>query len=472
MPIPPFLRHWDNFYLPKRFIVIGLCAAGLLISYADRTNLAVGIVYMAKEFDWDSTTQGMVLSAFFLGYFTTQVIGGVLSDKYGGKMVLGTAAACWSTFTFLTPFAARQSLSILLICRVLLGVGEGVAFPSVHSLIASWAPLEERSRMVTIASSSSYLGSVVALPISTWLGSGPGGWESIFYVFGGIGFIWCLVWVIFSESNPEEYKGIRKDELDWITMGLDWKLSKDPDSCGYQPLESDSFDQSIVKATSSSTPLLEEHRNVSDESSSTKHKSVRLEIPWSILFRRREVWAILIAQFCNSWGFFILLTWLPTFFKEHFDADVKKLGYFAGFLSGIVGDYALHRLGIRVIVIRRLAQILGSYGTAIGLLLAAFQATTIGQGVFYVTCGMGANAITLIGVQISQLDIAPRYAGAIFALGNTAATIPGLIGVAFTGWILDLTGNNWGVIWGFAASFYVVGGTVFAYWVGEEVVID
>lgn len=59
------------------------------ITPKDRSNIAVAIVYMAKEFGWSSTTQGLVLSSFFVGYLTTQVLGGALADKFGGKWVLG-----------------------------------------------------------------------------------------------------------------------------------------------------------------------------------------------------------------------------------------------------------------------------------------------------------------------------------------------------------------------------------------------
>ena len=59
------------------------------ITPKDRSNIAVAIVYMAKEFGWSSTTQGLVLSSFFVGYLSTQVLGGALADKFGGKWVLG-----------------------------------------------------------------------------------------------------------------------------------------------------------------------------------------------------------------------------------------------------------------------------------------------------------------------------------------------------------------------------------------------
>ncbi|CAG8440463.1 5083_t:CDS:2 [Ambispora leptoticha] len=485
-------------YLPKRLIVIGLCAFALLISYADRTNLAVGIVYMSKEFNWDSTTEGAVLSAFFFGYFMTQVIGGALADKFGGKIVLGTAAFCWSAFTFLTPPAAKHGLYTLLLCRVLLGVGEGAAFPSIHSIISLWAPISERSRMVGITTSIGYFGSVIALPASTWLGSGPGGWESIFYFFGALGGVWLILWVIFAQSSPAEYQGITIEEYNWINGNSSvqptryQQLEENQTGIDIEDVNMDSNDI-IVAAGSISGSIKGEDEEESEElvieetsntlpSSFKKRQYETKNIPWNRILKHREVWAILIAQFCNSLGYFVILTWLPTFFNDHFNVDVKKLGYFAvlpyivqgvtGCFVGVIGDFAINKIGLRIITLRRFAQLIGSMGMAVFMLLATFQATTIAQGVFYIACGMGLNTFTLVGVVMSQLDIAPRYAGTIFSLGNTVATIPGFFGVALTGWILDITGHNWGIIWSICALFYVVGGCSFSLWAGGEVVID
>ncbi|CAJ0630603.1 14133_t:CDS:2 [Entrophospora sp. SA101] len=105
---------------------------------------------MAAEFGWSFTTQGLVLSSFLVGYLLTQVIGGILADKFGGKMVLGISAACWNLFTLLTPISAKFGLNYLILCRICLGVGEGAAFPCIHSMIASWIPKQENSRAATI----------------------------------------------------------------------------------------------------------------------------------------------------------------------------------------------------------------------------------------------------------------------------------------------------------------------------------
>ena len=52
--------------------------------------MSIAIVYMAKEFNWSSTVAGLIFTAFLIGYLATQIIGGALADRFGGKIVLGT----------------------------------------------------------------------------------------------------------------------------------------------------------------------------------------------------------------------------------------------------------------------------------------------------------------------------------------------------------------------------------------------
>ena len=104
--------------------ILAMTTAAIFICYADRSNISVAILEMANEFKWDESFQGTVLSAFFLGYAGTQLIGGTLADRYGGKTVLTAGVLCWSAFTFLTPDAAMLGSGTLISCRVLMGLGE------------------------------------------------------------------------------------------------------------------------------------------------------------------------------------------------------------------------------------------------------------------------------------------------------------------------------------------------------------
>ena len=97
-------------YWPRRFTLVGLCFCSTFICYIDRVNISVAILPMAQEYGWNQTTQGVVLSSFFYGYLATQIFGGWLADRYGGKVVLGWGVLLWSFFTLVTPPAAAVSL--------------------------------------------------------------------------------------------------------------------------------------------------------------------------------------------------------------------------------------------------------------------------------------------------------------------------------------------------------------------------
>ncbi|KAF9413368.1 hypothetical protein BGZ94_000761, partial [Podila epigama] len=74
--------------IPRRHLNLILASCGIMISYADRSNMAVAIVAISQEYNYDKKQQGAILSSFFLGYILTQVLGGALADRYGGKPVL------------------------------------------------------------------------------------------------------------------------------------------------------------------------------------------------------------------------------------------------------------------------------------------------------------------------------------------------------------------------------------------------
>ncbi|KAF0544035.1 MFS general substrate transporter [Gigaspora margarita] len=73
---------------------------------------------------------------------------------------------------------------------------------------------------------------------------------------------------------------------------------------------------------------------------------------------------------------------------------------------------------------------------------------------------------------MSQLDIAPKYAGVIWGLGNTFGVIAGYFGVALVGLILDITAKNWNIVWNLVALSSLTGTVLFVLWVGDKVVIS
>ena len=91
-------------------------------------------------------------------------------------------------------------------------------WPSVSSIWAYWAPTAERSRLVGAASAGSWVGNIIALPFGGFLcvNGFDGGWASIFYIFGGLCFFWCIAFVFLTSDKPQTHRFISEIEKDYI----------------------------------------------------------------------------------------------------------------------------------------------------------------------------------------------------------------------------------------------------------------
>ncbi|CAO3574597.1 unnamed protein product [Mortierella alpina] len=375
--------------IPRRHLILLLCGLGLMISYADRSNMAVAIVAIASEFHYSKSQQGIILASFFIGYILTPIVGGTLADRYGGKAVLAFGAAAWTVFTLLTPFASEMGLGWVVAVRIALGLGEGVAYPSVHAMIGTWIPPSERSKAVATVTAFSYLGGVIALPTSSALVVSPWGWRSVFWLFGTLGLLWSIAWQIWGASNPLSCRGISESELHWLLeqQKLDRQVNNtqsDPqwDSeerlneqepsriistngarITYRPISTSAVELAESRSSEDSTDGVTtnpfgasanqtQHPSTSRSAMAMRWQKFRSEVlsgtsvrrgedevavavPWKDLLARREVWAVIISQFCNSIGFFVMQSWIPTFYLDFYGVDVGKIGYYAGTIPAI-----------------------------------------------------------------------------------------------------------------------------------------
>jgi ACS family sodium-dependent inorganic phosphate cotransporter len=389
---------------PSWYTVVLLCFAAVFISYIDRTNISVASIAMQGEFGWTETTKGFVLSSFFVGYILLQVVSGSLATRYGGRLVLGAAVIWWSLWTMLTPKAAYLSFAMLIASRIALGLGEAAVFPACVNMVGRWVPAEHRSRAVALFMSGLSLGTVFALPVTGWLVK-DFGWPVPFYAFGVVGLVWAAVWF--------------------------WRVA--------------------------------EGRAVPDESAAAPGV-----VPWGRLLHAPSVWAIIVAHFCTNWSLYVLLAWLPSYFKGTFHVSLANAGLLSAApslttfvmanLAGTIADRMLRR-GRSATVVRKLMQSIGNFGAAAFFLLLplAGNATT---GMLLMCAAAGAMGFTLAGFAPNCFDIAPRHASVIWGISNTFATIPGIIGVAVTGWLVQRTGG-YTAPFVVTASVAIAGGVVF-----------
>lgn len=429
-----------NRRLPERFRIVILCFLAFLINNIDRINLSVAILPMRYEFGWSSTTVGVIQSAFFWGYLLTQLPGGYLADRYGGRNVLAFGVVSWSLMTFVTPLAASSSLPVLLAARALLGVGEGVAMPAMNNLVSRWIPNRERSRALSLIYSGMYMGSVIGLSLCPRL-MRSFGWQSVFYVFGALGFVWYLLWERFtSGSSPKDSKTIDTQETEYLRKELGRPRSRD----------------------SGSTTTL------SNQS-----------VPWRLLLSHQATWAIMVSHFCCTWGYFLLLAWLPTYFNQALGFDINASAFlsilpwltmFVGAnLSGWIADHLLSTGKFTTTTVRKMMQTIGFLGPASFLALVS-STQNPANAVIYMAMALGLASFSQSGVYSNHGDIGPKYAGSLLGLSNTLATVPGIIGVALTGWILDVTSGTWSIVFYTAIFFYLLGTVVYnTFGTGERV---
>ena len=172
--------------------VVLLLAAAVGINYIDRGNLATAAPLIQDELHLSATQLGFLLSAFFWTYVTAMVPAGWLAERYGARRVLACGVVIWSVATLLTGLA--NGLIMLLVLRLLLGLGESTAFPSASKALASAVPQSQLGMANGVLS----FGYLVGPAVGTFLGGmlmAKLGWRPVFVLFGCLSLLWLWPWL-------------------------------------------------------------------------------------------------------------------------------------------------------------------------------------------------------------------------------------------------------------------------------------
>lgn len=437
---PGLTKYQSNFTNSSLFVPLAdNVTSGYQQSYINRTIMEGNPQNPAKtcpipaasqnikgEFTWDKSLQGGILGAFFWGYTVMQIPSGVLSERFGPRRMIFVGMFLVSVLTILTPVLARGSPYLLIVTRVLIGMGEAAMYPGAQVFWAKWSPPHERSRLVAFAFGGSQLGNALAFPISSLLCDSVG-WAVIFYLLGSCSLLWTLCWGIFARDSPAEMPNITKIERKYI-------------------------EHSLGKDTFSELPDLRKRAK-----------------PWKAIFTSLPVWAILVANAAGNYGAYMLLTQMPTYLKEVLRFDIKSNGLYSMIpylafwvmisLAGMFADLLIER---EILTIKWTRKLFCAIGQCVP---AAFL---IGLG--YMTCFQQAEAIALLtlslafcgfqfpSVFVNHGDIAPNYAGTIFGITNTGASIPGIIAPYVVASItVNKSQKEWLVAFYIAAVIYVLG---------------
>ena len=412
----------------KSIVFVLLSALAIAISYADRSNLSTAIIPMAREFKWDNFFSGVVLSSFWAGYATTQVLGGALADSLGGEALLLVAMLLWSVATALTPAAAAAGAVQVVAARVVLGAGEGLALPAIHSMIAKYVNLPQKNLAAATVTSACYLGALTSNYVAPKIIEAFD-WKTCFYAFATIpSLVWIPLWLGF---------------LAWAR----------------QSKRLGSSSENAVAAS--------REGEIADKGDSPSI---------STLLKAPPVWAIIAGQYGQSWGMIGLLSWLPTYYSQRFDVPIASLSDFTvlpyflqlgvSILAGYISDALIGR-GVRTLTVRKVLQTVGMLAPAVCLGYCSY-ATNLGaaQAAQLITLGSSLSALTVGAVSCNHFDISRKNAGTIFGIGNTASCIGGLIAVPVSGYLFDLT-HSWSAVFALFALHYAGGAILYNLWASD-----
>uniref|UniRef100_A0A3B5LMM0 Voltage-gated purine nucleotide uniporter SLC17A9 n=1 Tax=Xiphophorus couchianus TaxID=32473 RepID=A0A3B5LMM0_9TELE len=364
---------------------------GTCLLYCARVAMPICAVSMAEKFNWTKRESGMVLGSFFWGYCFTQVFGGYVSDRVGGEKVLLLSAAAWGSMTAFTPILAHlcsQPIFSMTLARFLMGLLQGVHYPSLASLCSQKVVESERGFLMSTVGSGSYLGTLVIGGVGSLM-LDLYGWESVFYVSGLLSVLWAYCM----------WKYLLKGEGPIITLeslcngGTQPKLNK-------------------------------------------RH--------WAQLLKQPAVCAVIVTHLCTASTFFTLLSWLPTFFKDTFP-EAKGwvfnvipwlVAIPSSLFSGCLSDHLICQ-GTHIIRV----LFFFSMGVSSVFTVLLCGNTTFSWAVAFVSATMGLTTFSHSGVSLNVQDLAPSCAGALFGIMNTCGAFSGVLMVYFSGYLIEATGS-------------------------------
>jgi len=351
-----------------------------------------------------------------------------MADRFGGKWLFGGSVLLSSVVALLTPIAARFHIVVLIILRVLSGLGEGVMMPAVYAMIARWSAPNYHSIVTSVVLVGVDLGIVFGMFLTGVLCdySFAGGWPSAFYVFGAFGCVCSVAWFLLCYNSPSDHPRISAVERKyWETVIGAVELVAHPPT------------------------------------------------PWLEIVTSVPVWALAVAYFANTWGYITLSTCLPLFMHDVLGLDMTKNGAFSAVpfaaslvslpLSGLFSDWLRSPGKLSTNAVRKIICAVGFTLAGSFIILAGYVGCNRALAVVNMSVVNVCACLGFICVAANQLDLAPLHAGKIMGLTYTVANVasiacPLAVGVLTSS---SSTRSEWQNVFYLTAGIYAVGAVVF-----------
>lgn len=380
-----------------RYVILALVTLGIAVNYLDRATMSVALPFIRHEFDLTSALSGIVLSAFFWTYATTQIPAGYFVGRVGPRKAVALSSLLFGAITIFTGFA--DGVVTFIVMRALLGIGEAPGYPSAAQVVAKWFPRTERAFASGTFNNGNPIGSTLSVPLVALL-IAYAGWRSAFFVAGGLALVYSLAWWLIYRS-PRELPWVSKREVAYIEDGQS-------------------------RTDSLAAPVAS----------------------WGSLFRHRTVWAMMIGFFCINFVAYFFITWFPSYLVSTYHLTLLKFGFlgmipgFASMLGGWTGGIVADRLvrrGTNLSTARKICLVGGLLGTSI--IALAVLSPTVGMALLALSVSYFSSTFAAASVWSLPADVASseRHVGSLSGIQNATANLAGIISPILMGVLKGLT---------------------------------
>jgi ACS family glucarate transporter-like MFS transporter len=383
--------------LRNRVLILVAIASG--ITYLDRVCLSAAAPTIMRDLRLSNMQMGYAFSVFALAYGIFEIPMGWLGDRLGQRKMLTRIVACWSAFTALTGMAGGY-LGLLAV-RFAFGAAEAGAFPSMARALARWFHTADRARATGTMWMGTRLGAALGIPLATLL-IGWFGWRFTFAIFGAAGGCWCVFFWRWYRDDPARHPAIDASDLIYLRQNAD--LSTAPGTA---------------------------------------------RTPWKRMFTSVNLWSFFWMYFASSYGFWFLLTWLPTYLIQQYRISPQRSSFYAalplavGAASNVIGgalsDWLVRRTG-SLLWGRRLVGLGGYLMAAVGFAAAGVMQKPFQAILFLMLAEFGMD-LSVPVAWAACLEVGGSFGGTTTAFMNTASTISAFISPLAAAWMFTRFGS-------------------------------
>jgi MFS transporter, ACS family, D-galactonate transporter len=393
----------------RRWLLVVLLFVAALINYLDRATISVALPRISGEMLLGPTAKGVLLSAFFWSYALMQVPIGWLADRVSLRWLYAGSFALWSLACGFTGLAG--SLGVLILLRIVLGIGESIYLPGSVKFISHVFPPEERGLPTAIFDCGVRAGLAIGAPLVAWLVSRHG-WRNMFMLVGFTALVWVVPWILTFPSRLNQSGQERPQDASVPATR--------------KPL---TFNRNLLGAS--------------------------------------------LGFFCFGYYNYLLVTWLPDYLVEVRHLTLLKAGFLAAIpyivwaISELTGGWVSDRLVRHGWNETRVRKGMITMGFATGLML--IPAALVGNLTASIILLAGGSLVGLSSANILvvfQASAPHEEVGMWMGFGNFIGNIGGVLSPLITGILISRTGSY---VPGFALAPIILVAGLLAFWfvVGE-----